>query len=111
MFTLLCLFGPPLLLVALREQIYSCNSKRQVQIWPLLQQYGISTLLLNFASIVVTYLIFHHEEGLVSSLNQHMEFSFHYLFLQIMFACISPLAEHFIRFQLYIAPPPLFDMT
>ena len=106
MFTLLCLFGPPLLLVAFRERIYGCEPKRQVQIWPLLQQYCISTLLLNFASIIVTHLVFHHEEGLVSSLNQYMEFSFHYLLLQIVFACIFPFAEYFIRFHLHIIPPP-----
>lgn len=63
------------------------------------KEYLLSACLLNFVSISVTYLLFKHTGSMVNSLNEHMDFAFHYLLLSLALAAAEPVLENLIRYH------------
>ena len=102
MLNFICLFFPPVVLIALREKIFKNKIFTQPGKRRLIKEYCLSNLFVNFTAISVTYLVFNHAGPLESSILQYTDFAFKYLLLAMMISLIEPVAEYVIRFHLSV---------
>ena len=101
MIRVLCFLLPPVFFMYMREKVLgnkiSCSFNKE---WiHFIKEYLLSVCLLNFVSISVTYLLFKHTGSMVSSLNEHTDFAFHYMLLSLALAAAEPVLENLIRYH------------
>ncbi len=101
---LLSFIFPPILLMYVREKVLGdkikCNFHNDIK--EFLKEYFLTSGFLNFAVIAITYLLFHHEEGIDQSFMARARFAFHYISLSLILALIEPFIENIIRYHLSI---------
>lgn len=101
MIILICFFLPPFLLLALRNKLlasYRLTQEKKNTPKEMTVCYFISVLLLNFACISITVLLFKHTGDLINAF-QNATFTFHYLCMAIFLAIAEPVLEIGIRFH------------
>ncbi len=93
LFAAICLLGPSLLLVWLREQIV----KEHDSIYANIVHYAFSVVFLNWFMMLLWSYAFNNKGDLFLQLNQQSRFACKYITLSLLLAFVEPYIERFIR--------------
>ncbi len=104
MSVLLCFLLPSIFLMYVREKILGdkIECKFHGNTKEFLREYLLSLCFLNFTTLAVTYILFHHDRPLDSSFLESTGFTFRYLLLAFAIAIVEPVLENFLRYHIKI---------
>lgn len=99
MLKILYLLIPSLLLMLIRDKIFSKGGKAKKDIGDYIQKYIITTVILNslIIAFISLYNIIIKSESLFASFNQQKNINVYYFIGAIIIACIEPIIEKVVR--------------